>query len=97
MGSEFDHSNSVKKVHPLKCEFCKRITPHAEDTVSDPESATVWHCLICGTERRPPEPGGSSPMAELPNCPSGDRSGISLENPEKKEAKELKNKEEVLA
>ena len=50
-------TDEVKKVHPLTCKSCGMITPHAEDTVSDLESATVWHCLICGTERRPNEPG----------------------------------------
>jgi len=50
-------SDEVKNVHPLTCKACGMITPHAEDTVSDMESATVWHCLICGTERRPNEPG----------------------------------------
>jgi len=50
------------RVHPLKCKKCQVITPHAEDTVPDSESATVWHCLYCGTERRPEEPG-------TPNAP----------------------------
>jgi hypothetical protein len=65
------------------------ITPHAEDLVNDLESATVWHCLICGTERKPPEPGGSSPMAELPDYPSSDNSGIPHEQPEESKDKEL--------
>jgi RNase P subunit RPR2 len=55
-------AEEVKKVHPLKCAQCGMITPHAEDRVNDLESATVWHCLICGTERRPNEPG-------TPNAP----------------------------
>lgn len=42
-----------------RCKTCKTVTPHAESKVSDKESATVWHCLFCGTEQRPDEPGGS--------------------------------------
>ena len=45
------------KIHPFKCKKCQVVTPHAEDSVPDGESATVWHCLYCGTERRPEEPG----------------------------------------
>lgn len=45
------------KIHNFMCKTCQRVTPHAEDSVPDKESATVWHCLICGTERRPEEPG----------------------------------------
>jgi RNase P subunit RPR2 len=40
------------------CHKCNKNTPHVEDTVVDPESATVWHCLICGDEQRPP--GGNA-------------------------------------
>jgi hypothetical protein len=39
------------------CSVCKEVTPHVEDLVPDKESATVWHCMYCGTERRPPENG----------------------------------------
>lgn len=39
------------------CGHCQAVTPHAEETVPDLESATVWHCLYCGTEIRPDEPG----------------------------------------
>lgn len=45
------------KIWNTECKTCQIVTPHAEDTVPDSESATVWHCLICGTERRPTEPG----------------------------------------
>jgi len=41
------------KTATLYCENCQRRTPHAEDTVVDRESATVWHCLFCGHEQRP--------------------------------------------
>jgi hypothetical protein len=41
---------SVENFH---CDKCKRVTPHIEDVVFDKESATVWHCLICGNEKRP--------------------------------------------
>jgi RNase P subunit RPR2 len=90
--------NEVKRVHPLRCETCKVITPHAEDTVTDRESATVWHCLICGTERRPPEPGGSSPMARLPKRPPSDRGGMSKDIPREvsKEISKEEKKERVL-
>ena len=40
-----------------KCEKCGGVTPHKEDSVPDLESATVWHCLYCGNEKRPQEPG----------------------------------------
>jgi ribosomal protein S27E len=44
----------------LYCPNCNCSTPHAEDAVPDSESATVWHCLICGEEYRPS--GGNAPV-----------------------------------
>jgi RNase P subunit RPR2 len=41
------------KVENFHCEKCNKVTPHTEDVVFDKESATVWHCLICGEEKRP--------------------------------------------
>ncbi len=41
----------------MRCKTCLDVTPHAEEAVADSESATVWHCMFCGTERRPEEPG----------------------------------------
>jgi hypothetical protein len=46
------------------CEDCQVKTPHAEDAVPDRESATVWHCLYCGKEHRPP--GGNSKVLAQP-------------------------------
>ncbi|MBN1188261.1 MAG: hypothetical protein JXA46_00770 [Dehalococcoidales bacterium] len=40
-------------VENFYCEKCGKVTPHIEDIVFDKESATVWHCLICGNEKRP--------------------------------------------
>jgi RNase P subunit RPR2 len=45
------------KVWNTTCAKCGCATPHAEDPVPDKESATVWHCLFCGNEKRPNEPG----------------------------------------
>ena len=45
------------KVWNTTCAKCGCVTPHAEDPVPDKESATVWHCLFCGNEKRPNEPG----------------------------------------
>ncbi len=42
----------------MHCDKCNKNTLHIEDTVMDAESATVWHCLVCGNERRPG--GGNS-------------------------------------
>lgn len=47
------------KIMMWDCPVCEQLTPHAEDPVTDLESATVWHCVFCGQERRPEEP--SSP------------------------------------
>ena len=44
----------------MYCEQCKTNTPHVESKVADLESATVWHCLYCGNERRPK--GGNAPV-----------------------------------
>ncbi len=41
----------------MTCVNCGPGSLHAEDPVPDGESATVWHCLKCGAERRPEEPG----------------------------------------
>jgi hypothetical protein len=51
------------KIINLPCEICKKKTPHAEEPVPDLESATVWHCIYCGNERRPDEGGGSKVLA----------------------------------
>jgi ribosomal protein S27E len=40
-------------VENFHCDKCNKVTPHVEDIVFDKESATVWHCLICGNEKRP--------------------------------------------
>lgn len=45
--------NEYIGVMEFECETCKCKTPHTEDIVYDRESATVWHCLYCGTEFRP--------------------------------------------
>jgi RNase P subunit RPR2 len=45
------------KIMRFECKQCGEVTPHAEDMVMDKESATVWHCLFCGCEHRPEEPG----------------------------------------
>jgi RNase P subunit RPR2 len=45
------------KIRRMDCDQCQQVTPHAEDVVPDRESATVWHCLYCGNEKRPEEPG----------------------------------------
>ena len=49
------------------CENCKIKTPHKEDLVYDEESATVWHCLYCGTEFRPR--GGNAMVPTEPPVP----------------------------
>ena len=41
------------KIETKFCKACNKNTPHVEDIVFDKESATVWHCVICGTEQRP--------------------------------------------
>jgi hypothetical protein len=55
------------------CKKCGIPTIHAEGLVPDGESATVWYCLICGTEQRPQEPGspneGAFPIDPFPTLP----------------------------
>ena len=41
------------KVYTFQCDVCGFGTPHTEDPVPDKESATVFHCLYCGNEKRP--------------------------------------------
>lgn len=52
------------KTATLYCANCKKKTPHAEDTVVDRESATVWHCLFCGHDQRP-DGGNAKVSAKL--------------------------------
>jgi hypothetical protein len=47
------------------CVICDEVTPHTEDPVPDKESATVWHCLFCGTWFRPFEPGSPNEPSRL--------------------------------
>ena len=47
----------MSKIWNTMCVNCGIPTPHKEDMVADLESATVWHCLFCGAEIRPPEKG----------------------------------------
>jgi RNase P subunit RPR2 len=49
------------------CLGCNKATIHAEDRVNDKESATIWHCLNCGREHRPEEPG--TPNEKSKNIP----------------------------
>ena len=57
------------------CPDCGQLTPHVEDIVFDLESATVWHCLYCGRERRPGEPGSPNEPAVLPTPAGGPGTG----------------------
>ena len=59
------------------CKTCNQMTPHAEDAVPDIESATVWHCLFCGRESRPNEPGSpNEPAKTIPPPKGGGKSNI---------------------
>jgi len=60
------------------CIRCGVPTLHAEDAVSDVESATVWHCLICGEEKRPGEPGTPNEPASGIINPPGKEPGEAL-------------------
>lgn len=86
----------VRKTTELKCETCGYVTLHAEDRVNDLESATIWHCLLCGTERRPPEPGTPNAPVELfPNPPS-DRTGRPYPHKLKEHNKDKDKRKELL-
>ena len=63
-------------VHRLNCKTCGYSTIHAEDAVPDSKSATVWHCLICGTERRPDEHGTPNQPARPQNNPKQPQDSI---------------------
>jgi len=63
------------KIWNTACSHCGAATPHAEDDVPDLESATVWHCLYCGTEKRPNEPGTPNKPV-LVSIGPGPRKGI---------------------
>ena len=51
------------KTISMFCEQCGEKTLHVEDSVPDSESATVWHCLVCGREQRPKLDGGDAVAA----------------------------------
>jgi RNase P subunit RPR2 len=51
------------KIVTMFCESCNAKTLHAENIVTDMESASIWFCLTCGTERRPNEPGSPNEPA----------------------------------
>ncbi len=59
------------------CPVCNYKTIFIEEPVPDLESATVWHCMDCGTEIRPDEftdrGVGSTPIKPQPNRPEGVR------------------------
>jgi hypothetical protein len=73
----------------LDCQICGYSTLHEESAVPDSESATIWHCLICGHERRPNEPGSPNDPAKLKPKPLDNSGGIQLPTPNKKSDKEL--------
>ena len=66
------------KLHSHLCKTCNRITIHVEDSVPDLESATVWHCLVCGTETRPNEPGTPNEPVKPKSSPSPTHDGMAL-------------------
>ena len=73
--------DKIPKVTMLNCKHCNELTPHAEDPVTERESATVWHCMICGTERRPPEKcTPNEPAKPIKPLDSSDR-GLELSLP----------------
>lgn len=59
------------QIQMLVCSKCDKVTIHAEDPVPDMASATVWHCLNCGHERPPREPGSPNALAKLSPIPDG--------------------------
>lgn len=77
------------KIMMWNCPVCEELTPHAEDPVSDLESATVWHCVYCGTERRPEEPGSPNEPA-LPHDPIRPIGPVGMEVDDRKPVETLK-------
>jgi hypothetical protein len=65
----------------LDCNICGRLTLHKESSVTDGESATVWHCLNCANERRPNEPGSPNQPSKLPTHPFKPADDLALSIP----------------
>ena len=66
MGMEDEHGPI--RLRTFYCACCGRSAIHKADIVFDKESASVWHCLVCGNERRPPE-NGSPNQPAIPFSP----------------------------
>jgi RNase P subunit RPR2 len=72
----------------LDCPMCGKLTLHEESTVADSESATVWHCLICGHERRPSEPGSPNRPVRPTRKPPNTHGVIKMDLPKEKKRKQ---------
>jgi predicted nucleic acid-binding Zn ribbon protein len=63
------------KIQEKHCPVCKNKTVFVEDNVADKESATVWHCMVCGFEQRPDEHTDRGftvePASPKPSRPAG--------------------------
>lgn len=64
MSPDYDELRRMDKKHDRifnsYCSICKCNTLHVEDTVPDSDSATKWHCMICGNEKD--HGGGNAPV-----------------------------------
>lgn len=69
------------KVKTKYCIICKEKTLWIEDTVPDLESATVWHCMGCGTEERPDDYTDRGTTADYSPRKPRSPGGIELEIP----------------
>ncbi len=69
------------KVKNKYCSVCGKKTYWTEDTVPDLESATVWHCLECGTEERPDDYTDRGTTSDYPPVKPRNPGGIELKIP----------------
>jgi ribosomal protein L37AE/L43A len=69
---KFNESNIQKCLNKMiwesSCPICKEVTIWCDDIIYQ-GGATIWHCLMCGYEKKPPDTNPNNPDKNIPVQP----------------------------
>ena len=57
-----------KMIWEDECPVCKDVTIWCDDIIFK-DGATIWHCLVCGYEKKPPDANPNNPDRNIPVQP----------------------------
>jgi ribosomal protein L37AE/L43A len=66
---EFSTSKCLNKmIWVSSCSVCQKVTIWCDDMIFK-DGATIWHCLECGFEKKPPDANPNRPDKNIPVKP----------------------------